>query len=359
MTGNQLQFKDVQTLRNSDRAKWRGLSSDALPLWLSELDCEVPRLALEEAATKILGLNYAYGRQAGLPEVRQAIAAFESRARNLFIRPEEVRIVAGVKSTIQAILAELTRSGGGLLVVGDPAYRALFENLVGHQVEINVIPLRRGVIALQTALLNSWRPSVAAMFVVNPQSPTGELITREEIDCLGMFACEKDMIIVSDEIYSNLVYDGEFESIATRDRHVRERTIVISGLGKVLALNGLRLGHLIHQGNLFERFPWLNHNVWTLPSIVDQQVLLACLKHAQWWLHEVREYMRSITIFATQALGDIPEISLRRGQAGLSLWIELPPHLNASTVVEFLAREQKVVCTSPGRFLVNRAKAFD
>lgn len=244
-----------------------------LPLGFGEAGLPVHPV-LRQALADAAGCN-AYGPVAGLPALREAAAGYWTR-RALPTDPDAVICGPGSKALLYALVAAI----GGDIAVTKPSWVSYVAQASLAGVRAHLVPGAGGVpdaLALTRAVLAAraeHRP-IRAVIVTLPDNPTGALAAGARVRALCAVAERHDLVIISDEIYRDLVYDGEpdFQSPSSFSA---QRTVVTSGLSKSLALGGWRLGvtrlpdgPLGHQ--LRSRLLAIGSEIWSAPASPVQQ----------------------------------------------------------------------------------------
>jgi aspartate/methionine/tyrosine aminotransferase len=215
-------------------------------LQIGEPDFDTPANVREAAKAAIdAGLTH-YPPYAGLPDLRAAIAADTSARRGFAVEPSNVFVTVGGKGVmVYAILALVNR--GDEVIVPDPGY-PIYDSITKFVGGVSVpIPIRmendfRLDVDELAALIT---PRTKLLFINSPANPTGGVLTRGDLERIAELAIRHDLVVVSDEIYSRILYDGaEHVSIASLDG-MAERTIVLDGFSKTYAMTGWRLGYAI------------------------------------------------------------------------------------------------------------------
>jgi aspartate aminotransferase len=230
-----------------------------LPMSFGQAGVPVHPLLLE-ALADAAGRN-AYGPVAGDPALREAAAGYWTR-RGLPTEPDQVLAGPGSKALLYASLHAI----GGAVVLPRPSWVSYAQQaaLLGHDVHhVLTHPGEGGV--PNPALVP---PDARAMVLTLPDNPTGRLATADTVQAACAEAREKDLVIVSDEIYRDLCYGDDFVSPA---QFAPERTIVTTGLSKSLALGGWRIGVArFPEGPLFDRALTVAGELWSCPAIPVQ-----------------------------------------------------------------------------------------
>lgn len=234
---------------------------EIIHLEIGEPDFDTPQ-NIKEAAVRALYAGYThYVPAAGIPELREAIAEYISKTRNIPVDPEEVVVTPGAKPIMFfAILACVNRDEEVLYPnPGFPIYESMI-NFVGAKPM--PIPLKEeNDFRLDHEYVKAKITKKTKMIILNsPENPTGGVLTREDLkviaDCI---ANRDDVIVLSDEIYSRIIYEGTHESIASLPG-MRNKTIILDGFSKTYAMTGWRLGYGVMRKDLAEKITQLMVN---------------------------------------------------------------------------------------------------
>ena len=209
-------------------------------------DTEVPAVVAEAAIAAIHDGHNIYTRLDGIARLRRAIAEKTERMQGLVVDPErEVVVASGATGAFHAVAMALFDPGDEVL---------LFEPFYGYHVgtlrSLRAVPvaveLEMGTWALDLERVRAAiTPKTRAMVVNTPSNPAGKVFTREELEGLAEIARERDLFILTDEIYEHFLYgDAKHISPAALDG-MRERTIVMSGYSKTFSVTGWRIGYVI------------------------------------------------------------------------------------------------------------------
>jgi aspartate aminotransferase len=212
-------------------------------LEIGEPDFPTPRNVVE-AGKKALDEGWTkYGPTQGLPELRQSIARYVSRTRGIKVGPQNVCVVPGGKPimyfTIIALLEE-----GDEAIYPDPGF-PIYESMIRFQGAKPVpIPLResRGFSLDLNELRDRLTERTKLVVLNSPHNPTGGIIPAEDIQQIAAMLRERDIMVLSDEIYARIIYDGTPSSIASIDGML-DKTVILDGFSKTYSMTGWRLGY--------------------------------------------------------------------------------------------------------------------
>jgi aspartate/methionine/tyrosine aminotransferase len=218
---------------------------EVIHLEIGEPDFDTP-VNVREAAKRALdsGATH-YAPYPGIPDLRAAIAEDYSVRRGMSVAPDRVFVTVGGKGVMYYAIMALIESGDEVIVPdpGYPIYASVTRFVGGTVVPISI--RQENDFRLDIDELISLVTPRTRMIVLNsPANPTGGVLTREDLERIAALAVEHDLTVLSDEIYSRILYEGEHVSIATLPG-MAERTIVLDGFSKTYAMTGWRLGYAI------------------------------------------------------------------------------------------------------------------
>ena len=223
---------------------------DIIHLEIGEPDQDTPANIVEAAVDALHKGFTHYGPSAGLPELRRAIAADVSRSRGIDVTPEEVVVVPGGKPIIFFTILSLIDEGDEVIYPnpGFPIYESMIDFVGGKAVPI---PLREErEFRLDVNELAKLISSRTKLIILNsPQNPTGGVMTRQDIREVADAIGNRDIMVLSDEIYRRLLFEGEHYSIASV-ANMRDRTIILDGFSKTYAMTGWRMGYGVMRPEL-------------------------------------------------------------------------------------------------------------
>ena len=223
---------------------------EIIHLEIGEPDFDTPANVIE-AGVEALHKGWThYGPAAGLPELRQTIADYVSRTRKVPVSSEEVIVVPGGKPIIFFTILALIDAGDEVIYPnpGFPIYESMVHYSLGKAVPI---PLREerdfSVDVKELASLINERTKL--IILNSPHNPTGGVLTKKDILQIAEAIGDRNILILSDEIYSRLIYDGDHFSIMSVPGF-KERTILLDGFSKTYAMTGWRLGYGVMRPDL-------------------------------------------------------------------------------------------------------------
>jgi aspartate aminotransferase len=223
---------------------------DIVHLEIGEPDFDTPANVVEAAVNALHKGWTHYGPSAGLPELRQAIAEYVSRTRGVPVASDEVVVVPGGKPIIFFSILSLVDEGDEVIYPnpGFPIYESMINYVGGHAVPIQLREERDfGLDVNEFASLINDRTRL--IILNSPQNPTGGVLSKSAIHEIADAIGDRNIMVMSDEIYSRLIFEGEHFSIMSIPGF-KERTILLDGFSKTYAMTGWRMGYGVMRPDL-------------------------------------------------------------------------------------------------------------
>jgi aspartate/methionine/tyrosine aminotransferase len=223
---------------------------DIIHLEIGEPDFDTPANIVAAGVKALQGGYTHYGPSAGLPELRQAIADYVSQTRGVKVQSEEVVVVPGGKPIIFFTILALADSGDEVIYPnpGFPIYESMI-NYVGAK----AVPIRlredRDFGFDVNELADRITDRTKLIIINSPQNPTGGVLDRAAIHDIAQAIGDRNIMVLSDEIYSRLLFEGEHYSIM-REPDFKDRTILLDGFSKTYAMTGWRMGYGVMRPDL-------------------------------------------------------------------------------------------------------------
>ena len=216
---------------------------DIVHLEIGEPDFDTPSNIIDAGCDALHKGFTHYGPSAGLPQLREVIAQYISETRRVNVSPEEVVVVPGGKPIIFFSILALAEDGDEVIYPnpGFPIYESMINYVGAKAVPIRLreeMDFRLDVDEL-AGLIND---RTKLIILNSPQNPTGGILTKIDIERIAAAIGDRNVMILSDEIYSRLIFEGEHHSIMSIDG-MKDRTILLDGFSKTYAMTGWRMGY--------------------------------------------------------------------------------------------------------------------
>lgn len=223
---------------------------DIIHLEIGEPDFDTPRNIIEAGCDALRKGFTHYGPSAGMMELREVIAQYVSATRRVDVTPDEVVVVPGGKPIIFFSILAFAEDGDEIIYPnpGFPIYESMINYIGAKAVPIRLreeLDFRLDVDEL-ASLINDRTKLV---ILNSPQNPTGGVLTKDDIAAIARAIGDRNIMVLSDEIYSRLIFEGEDHSIMSI-QGMKERTILLDGFSKTYAMTGWRMGYGVMRADL-------------------------------------------------------------------------------------------------------------
>ena len=262
-------------------AKARALEAEGreiLHFEIGEPDFPTPDNIIEAAASALQEGYTHYTPAAGILEARQAVAGFLNKRLGTDVDPAEVVLVPGSKNILLFTLLSCVEPGDEV-ILPDPGY-PVYESLVNfiEAVPVSIRLRQENDFRMDMSELAALVTPRTRMLIVNtPQNPTGGILTEDDVRFIADLAREHDLLVVADEIYSQICY-GDFKHVSLLAQPgMRERTILMDGMSKAYAMCGWRLGYGVAPRELASKFETLMINSSSCAAAFTQMATIEAL----------------------------------------------------------------------------------
>ncbi|HYL08174.1 MAG TPA: pyridoxal phosphate-dependent aminotransferase [Candidatus Udaeobacter sp.] len=294
-------------------AKARRLEAEGkkiVHLEIGEPDFATPDNIVEAAVGAMQNGYTHYTPASGIFEAREAVAGFVSRMLKTEVDPMEVVLVPGSKNVLLFTLLACIEPGDEV-ILPDPGYPAYHSqvNFIGAVPRLVTLREDKNFRMDLDELASLVTPKTRMLIINTPQNPTGGVLTAEDVDFVCDLAHKHDLLVVSDEIYSQLVYGFHHVSPLSRPG-MRERTVLMDGLSKSYAMTGWRLGYAVAPRQLAAKLDTLMINSSSCAAAFTQIAAIEALtspesEHAVQRMVKVFQHRRDLVV---KALNEIPGV---------------------------------------------------
>ena len=251
-------------------------------LEIGEPDFDTPANVIEAGVDALHKGWTHYGPSAGLPDLRQTIADYVSRTRQVPVASEEVVVVPGGKPIIFHTILALIDEGDEVIYPnpGFPIYESMIEYVGGRAVPIPLREERDFCFDVKefASLIND---RTRLIILNSPQNPTGGVLTKKDVLAIADAIGDRNILILSDEIYSRLIYDGNEHFSIMSVPGFKDRTILLDGFSKTYAMTGWRMGYGVMRPDLATHIARLNTNSISCTASFTQMAGIEALRGDQ------------------------------------------------------------------------------
>jgi aspartate aminotransferase len=296
---------------------------------VGEPDFTTPEHICQAATAAMKAGHTHYTIASGIPELRAAIAKQYQSAHGLEYKPAQVVVSNGAKHSLHNIFTALCNPGDEVII---PApYWVSYAELVKLTGAVPVIvPTKESDnFKLSPAQLRAAiTPKTTTLLVCSPSNPTGTMYSPEELGSLADVAIERDLTVISDEIYERLIYGNHrFASFATVRPGMQERTILVNGASKAYAMTGWRIGWTLSPARIAAAMADLQSQETSNPCSVSQYAALAAIEGSQQCVEQMLSEFSKRREFVRQRIAGIPGLSCPEMAGAFYAFINIGAHL--------------------------------
>lgn len=307
-------------------------------------DFDTPEYIKKAAIESLNKGNVFYTSNFGTMELRQAIADKLKRENDVDYKATEILVTAGLSEAVFAVLATILEEGDELLVP-DPVWL----NYINVPNLLNAVPVtyelreENGYQLNLEEIRSKITPRTRAIVIVTPNNPTGGVLSRETLEGLARIVIENDLLVISDEVYERLIYDGEKHISIASLPGMKERTFTMNGMSKAYSMTGWRLGYVaapeeyITVINKFHQ-----HNTTCAVSFGQAAAVIALRDEGDEVSEMVKEYQRRRD-YAVKAINEIEGISCLKPKGAFYIFINCKSlGMKSTELADYLLENAKI-----------------
>lgn len=270
---------------------------------------------IKEAAKKALDDNYTfYSESSGLLELRRAVADKLRREQNIDVSPvSEIIVTLGGKEALFAAL-QATISPGDEILITDPcyvSYKACIQLAGGIPISVPLKEENDFKISYDN-LAKAITPRTRMVVLNSPHNPTGCVLTKKELEGLAEVVRQNNLLVLSDEVYEKLVYDGTTHHSIASLPDMFQRTIILNSFSKTYAMTGWRLGYVIADEEIMKHISLVHQHMVTCASTFAQRGALEALQGSQDSVKDMLEEYQRRRDFVVGMLEKMTGVSCRK-----------------------------------------------
>ncbi len=255
---------------------------DVVSLGIGEPDFVTPWHIREAAVYALEKGKTSYTSNLGTPRLRKSISRYVERVFEVSYNPEnEILVTVGVSEALDILLRAIINPGDKVMY-HQPCYVSYMPGIaLAHGVPVAVPTLPENDFALTVEQLEAvWEPGCKALLLNFPTNPTGGTVDLEQLQKIARFAVEKDLLVVSDEIYSELTFEGKHVSITSLPG-MKERSVFLHGFSKAFAMTGFRIGYACGPAELIEAMMKVHQYSMLCAPILSQEAAVEALENGE------------------------------------------------------------------------------
>ena len=312
------------TLAAAAKAKaLKAQGKDILSLTVGEPDFATPENIQEVAVQAIRnGKASYYTPSAGIPELRQAIVDYIKEYYGITYEPSQTIVTDGAKFALYALFQTILDPEDEVIIPVPywVSYGEQVKLAEGRPVFVKGEE-NNGFKITVSQLEASRTPKTKALIINSPSNPTGMIYDQKELQAIGEWAVKHDILIVADDIYGRLVYNGnEFTPIATISEAIRKQTIIINGVSKTYAMTGWRIGYALGNQEIIDGMIAIASQSTSNSTAVSQYAAIEALTGEQDPVEEMRLAFEERLNILYPLVSNLPGVTLNKPQGAFYLF---------------------------------------
>lgn len=307
-------------------------------------DFDTPEYIKRAAEQALAEGKVHYTSNFGLMELRQAIADKLKRENNVDYTASEVLVTVGLSEAVFAVLATILEEGDEILVP-DPVWLNYINvpNLLGAKAVTYGLTEETGFQMNLEEVKAKITPKTRAIVIITPNNPTGGVLSEDVLKELAEIAVSNDLMVISDEVYERLVYDGAKHISIASLPSMKERTFTMNGMSKAYAMDGWRLGYVAApEEYILAMNKFHQHNTTCAPNFVQVAAIAALNEEGDEVKEMVKEYQRRRD-YAVKAINEIPGLHCECPKGAFYIFINCKSlNMKSADLSAYLLEEAKI-----------------
>ncbi|CAM3721741.1 pyridoxal phosphate-dependent aminotransferase [Alkalicoccus chagannorensis] len=346
---------------------------DVIGLGAGEPDFNTPDYIIEASCQSMKDGHTKYTPAAGLPALKEAICTKFKEDNHLDYQPENIIVSTGAKHSLSSIFQTILQDGEEVVIL-TPYWVSYPEQVkIAGGIPVYVEGKEENQFkATREQIAGALSPNTKALVINSPSNPTGMTYSEEELREIGELCLEKDILIISDEIYEKLLYDGQKHiSIAQLSPELKEQTLVVNGVSKSHSMTGWRIGYTAGRADIIKSMSNLASHTTSNPAVMAQHGAIAAYTKEDGSVETMRQAFEERLNTVIDKVNDIPGFSCQKPQGAFYLFpnvreaVEASPYANVNEWVEALLEDAKVAVVpgdgfgSPDNIRLSYATSLD
>ncbi len=353
MKGMSFETIDEEFLRKRAALKWTPWPEDVIPLSVADIDFRAPEEIKEGIIRALTEDRTPYGAYAGDADVLEVVCEKINRVNRIPATPEDVHMVPGTMFGIFVACYHTLRPGDEALICPAPIYPPFIENIENAQAVpvFNSVDFSDNLSVDLDDLKRQITPRTRLIMVCNPHNPTGRVLSREELEAVGRIAQENNLFVFVDELYEDMIFDGEHMSLASLSPDLFQRTLTVFGFSKAFGIPGFRIAYIVNRGKDMREIRKRIHGMIVHTDTLAQAAAKAALIHGDAWLSAFRSHLKRMRDYTLERLGKIDGVWCPKPQSTPFVFPNVSSYgMTSQQMVDYLKKEARVVVQSGSDF---------
>ncbi|MCY0863442.1 MAG: pyridoxal phosphate-dependent aminotransferase [Sulfobacillus sp.] len=297
---------------------------DVVNLTAGEPDFDTPEHIRQAAVEAIEKGQTRYTPVGGTPALKAAVARQLAEDTGNTYAADEILVSAGAKHSLYNAMMALVEPGDGVLLPV-PYWVTYPEQIRLARGEVQLVtidPAHQGALEVED-VQKAIRPNTRGLILNSPSNPSGAVIRPEALRAIAELAVERDLWVISDEIYGQLVYDNAVQTSIASMPGMRDRTIVINGVSKAYAMTGWRIGYAAGPKAIIQAMANLQSQSTSNPTSIAQAAAVAALTGPQEPVERMRQEFDRRRRFVLSRMQNIPGLTAVEPKGAFYLWVDM------------------------------------
>jgi aspartate/methionine/tyrosine aminotransferase len=297
--------------------KWGRWERDVISLSVADIDYPPPPEVRDSIEQWLQQERTPYSQYQGDPELRRALAAKLRSTNGIPATEEEILIVPGTMFAIFLACYLFLKPGDEALLTPAPVYGPFWKNAMaaGATPVPHDLDVEQGFRYRRETLESLVTPRTRLLMVCNPHNPTGRVLTREDLETIGRVAVEKDLAIFVDELYEDMLFEGQHLSLASLREEFFHRSLTVFGFSKAFGIPGYRVAYLVVPPGWRERVVDASKRIIVHTDVLAQAAGFGALKAAGHWVPALMAHLREMRTRSLDRISRIPGLKCHPPEA--------------------------------------------
>jgi len=333
--------------------KWTPWAEDVISLSVADLDFPAPRMIKEGIIRAVNEDRTPYGSYGGDPDVIGAVCHKLNRVNHIPASPEDVHMIPGTMFAIFVVCYYFLKPGDEAVICPAPVYPPFIHNILNaHAVPVfNPLDFGKGLKLDLDDLKSHITPRTRLLMVSNPHNPAGRVFSREELEGIARIAQEHDLLVFADELYEDMIFEGEHISMASLSNDLFERTLTVFGFSKAFGIPGYRIAYITSRGKYMKDLKKRIHDMIVHADTLAQAAAKAALMNGRSWLDKLMAHLKTMRDKGAERLSQIPGVWCPVPQATPFLFPNISSFgMSSKEMTDYLKRQAKVIVMDGSEF---------
>jgi aspartate aminotransferase len=310
MTMTDFETVDKKFLFKRAALKWAPWPEDVISLSVADLDFPAPQEIKEGVIRAASEDRTPYASYGGDADVLEAVCDKLQRINRIPAAPDRVHMIPGTMFAIFITCYYFLKPGDEALICPGPVYPPFIHNVLNAQgvPVFNPLNFQDGLKLDLDDLRSRVTPRTRLLMVSNPHNPTGRVFSRKELEGIAEIAQEHDLLIFADELYEDMIFEGEHLSLSSLSEDLFRRTITVFGFSKAFGIPGYRIAYLVTGGEFLKDLKKRIHDIIVHADTLAQAAAKAALAGGSSWLNTLRKHLKKMRDYGVERLSRIPGV---------------------------------------------------